>query len=96
MPASAFPEVGYWSQPLERIGWSLKSKTRASRRSVNPTSGQICGENINFKIQHPTFQCSPLDTGQDMVSSKMSSVYRMETVVFQFRSLIGGEISCYS
>ena len=40
-PASVFPELGYWSQPLERTGWSLKSKTRASR-SVNLTSGHIC------------------------------------------------------
>ena len=96
LPASVFPDWGYWSQPLERTGWSLKSKTRASRRSINLTSGHIGGKNINFKIQHPKFQCSPLDLGQDMVCSKMSFVYRMETVVFQFRSLIGGEISCYS
>ena len=25
LPASVFPEWGYWSQPLERTGWSLKS-----------------------------------------------------------------------
>ena len=61
-------------QPLWRTVWRFlkKTKNRTTIWYFNLTTGQILGENHNFKrYRHPNIHCSTIYNGQDMEATEM-------------------------